>query len=98
MTRSGHDEDYFICPNCGAEVRSGKSFCRECGASDESGWNEEFEEFGNDSPTNQSEYDGFDYDEFIENEFPERTERARTWKQWLIVTIIIILCYILLQY
>jgi hypothetical protein len=34
-----HD-DYFICPCCGAEVAVGAVVCRECGASDEFGWDD----------------------------------------------------------
>lgn len=32
-------EDWFICPNCGAEVKMSAKICEECGADDETGWN-----------------------------------------------------------
>lgn len=55
----------FDCPCCGAEVSAGASFCRECGASDDSGWNLEEEE-------GFASADDFDYDEFLDREFSIR--------------------------
>lgn len=36
MTR--RDDDWFVCPHCGAEVRGGATACPECGSDDETGW------------------------------------------------------------
>ena len=33
--------DYFICPNCGAEVAMKALACPECGADDLTGWSED---------------------------------------------------------
>lgn len=33
--------DYFVCPNCGAEVPWGALACPECGSDEETGWSEE---------------------------------------------------------
>ena len=33
--------DYFICPNCGAEVPLGALACPECGSDEKTGWSEE---------------------------------------------------------
>ena len=62
------DED-FVCPHCGAKVVAGATFCRQCGASDESGWNTQDGLFG--EADGYSPDDDFDYDEFISREFPE---------------------------
>ena len=32
--------DYFICPNCGAEVPATARACPECGSDEETGWSE----------------------------------------------------------
>lgn len=39
MVRQGNV--YFECPHCGEDVMVGAKVCRECGASDESGWGED---------------------------------------------------------
>ena len=77
----------FDCPCCGAEVAAGASFCRECGASDESGWNEEGEQgFATD--------DDFDYDEYLDREFSiaRPLSRGARLRRALIVTIIVLVC------
>ncbi|MEM7331646.1 MAG: zinc ribbon domain-containing protein [Chloroflexota bacterium] len=35
--------DYFICPECGADVPVGAHFCPECYSDEETGWSEEAE-------------------------------------------------------
>lgn len=55
----------FSCPHCGATVSGRASFCRECGASDESGWND-------DVSTDVDTDDEFDYDDFVSREFPDQ--------------------------
>jgi len=80
--------DYFICPHCGAEVRAGADVCRECGASDESGWGED----------DHSWDDDFDYDEFISREFPSRsTSKApRYSRRCLVIVVVLLVCFALL--
>ena len=34
-------DDYFVCPNCGAEVSLKASACPECGSDENTGWSEE---------------------------------------------------------
>ena len=34
-------DDYFVCPNCGAEVPQKALACPECGADDQTGWSED---------------------------------------------------------
>jgi uncharacterized membrane protein YvbJ len=77
----------FDCPCCGAEVRAGASFCRECGASDESGWSDAEEEgFATD--------DEFDYDDYLEREFsiPRPISPAAQLRRAFVVTIIVLVC------
>lgn len=90
-----HASESFSCPNCGAEVSTGKSFCRACGASDDSGW-------GNDESSYDAGYtaeDDFDYDEFLEREFPDQAERRppSAWRVgWIVVAILLLLAIVLL--
>jgi hypothetical protein len=70
MSRQQHQDDYFVCPHCGAELPAGAKFCRQCGASDESGWNE------GDAGENGdlAAEDDFDYQDFLRREFPDQAE------------------------
>lgn len=61
--QSRESDDYFICSHCGAEVSIQAQVCRECGASEDAGWGDDTGPYDGD--------DDFDYDEFIEREFPE---------------------------
>lgn len=79
-SRPKKDEDFFICPNCGAEVRVGAVVCRECGASDESGWDEDDHGWEDGWPDGYAgtEADAErDYDRFLSKEFPEYESSAR---------------------
>lgn len=67
MPDAPQDFRTFLCPHCGESVSAGARVCRNCGASDDSGWNEsEFDEFDG-----YRDDEDFDYDEFIASEFPE---------------------------
>ena len=92
--------DYEVCPHCGAELRLNALFCRQCGASEDSGWGDDSEAWSEPWTTSDNEEeedsyqaDDFDYDEFISREFPEYAEpsnkhqRAR-WFTGLIVAIV----------
>lgn len=77
----------FDCPCCGAEVSAGASFCRECGASDDSGWSlEEEEGFASD--------DDFDYDEFLDREFSiaKPISPRDKFRRMFTVAIIVLVC------
>jgi hypothetical protein len=77
----------FDCPCCGAEVAAGSNFCRECGASDESGWSDDGEEgFATD--------DDFDYDDYLEREFsiPRQLSPGERLRRGFVVTIIVLVC------
>ncbi|WP_404425337.1 zinc ribbon domain-containing protein [Nibricoccus sp. IMCC34717] len=47
----------FECPVCGAEVPKGARSCRECGADERTGWNEE-----------ATRYDGIEFPDTVERE------------------------------
>ena len=90
--RRGKDDDYFLCPNCGAEVPVGAKFCRECGASDDSGWGEE-ESQDEGSGSGYGPDDEFDYDEFVRREFPEQSPvdsnyRLKRWAMAVLVALV----------
>ena len=67
------------------------AFCRFCGASEDSGWNES--EFGDDAAG-----DDFDYDEFVAREFPDpaamRTEDGM--RRWVVRIVVALVCLSLL--
>jgi hypothetical protein len=90
------DDDWVGCPNCGAELPRGAKFCRECGASDDSGWGDEAEEgFAGGGYSD----DDFDYDEFVEREFPENAP-SRGWrpKKVALLVIAVLVCLALLMW
>ena len=59
-------DDWFVCPHCGATVRSDAASCPECGSDDNTGWAEDADKWAEDIPTGYAEDDEFDYDEFVE--------------------------------
>ena len=75
--RRNSDDDWYACPHCGAELATTATFCRECGSSSDSGWSDETvddyveEGFGGDA---YFEDDEFDYDEYVQREFPDATD------------------------
>jgi uncharacterized membrane protein YvbJ len=83
-------EDWFACPCCGAEVACGASFCRQCGASEDSGWGDETDDYGED--------DDFDYDEFVRREFPEHAPPGTKYppRKVLMAILVVLLCIALL--
>jgi hypothetical protein len=90
--RRGKAGEYFNCPCCGAEVPVGAKFCRECGASDESGWGED-ESQDEESSTGYRPDDDFDYDEFVSREFPNQSpfgskQRVKRWAMAVLVAIV----------
>jgi hypothetical protein len=70
------------CPVCGASVPKGAKACRECGADERSGWNEDM-----------TIYDGIDIpeDEFLDDPAEQRAKRERTKAMVGIVTALVLL-------
>lgn len=87
------NEDYFVCPHCGAEVAWESTVCRECGASEDSGWSDDL------TASAEELDDDFDYDEFVQREFPEHAAAPRKGspKIWLTAIIVLLLCLSLLM-
>ena len=56
------------CPQCGAEVPRTARACPECGSDKQTGWSEAAQAQRLDLPD-----DGFDYDEFVREEFGEES-------------------------
>ena len=84
---------YFVCPHCGADVPNNAVFCRVCGASEDSGWNTDEDWEATES------YEGyvdeeFDYDEFVQREFPSHMPKnnSGSWRYGASVAIIILIC------
>jgi hypothetical protein len=67
------------CPVCGEFVPRKAMSCAGCGASRDSGWNEEASVSGLDLPDDEE----FDYDDFVAREFgqgqPKKPDRRRFW-------------------
>lgn len=86
------DGDYFVCFHCGADLPAGAHFCRHCGASEDHGWNEG--DLEDDPAAGYGAEDDFDYDGFLEEEFPESADpdsSLRNKKRW-VTFVILILC------
>ncbi len=81
-----------ICPNCGALIEDDRAVaCPECGADENTGWNDRATSQRLDLPD-----DEFDYDGFVENEFG--TKRANpvkvegiSWITWLVAIAVLLL-------
>jgi hypothetical protein len=94
MERNQSDDEYgFDCPHCGAQLPADAKFCRQCGASDDSGWNEEDELAPGDLGIGYEGEDDFDYDDFVAREFPQHAEaRRRPAAGWFVAGVALLLC------
>ena len=81
--------DYFLCPYCGAEVKKGRVACPECGSCEETGWSEDATEGYADGGWDGG--DDFDYDEFVQREFPESADGLSS-KNWGVTLVIVLVC------
>ncbi len=67
--------DYFICPDCGAEVRVGSRGCTRC---DRKPWEQDEAYDGTGLPE-----EDFDYESFLDEEFGGGKRRTgREWFWW----------------
>jgi hypothetical protein len=74
------------CPVCGHDVPSRARACPGCGASHDSGWNEEASVSGLDLPD-----EDFDYGGFLEREFGERQKAVPARRRfWTFVALVVI--------
>ncbi len=74
--------DYFICPNCGAEVPIKALSCPECGSDEKTGWSED------------TMYDGLDLPAFEETR--DKSSKSLLQNKFLlyVVAIMTILAFI----
>ena len=77
------------CPHCGADIDATANFCRHCGSSDADGWREDFD---NDID------DDFDYEQFVEENFPEHTTNTQTRTLWRFIALILLLAFAFFLY
>jgi len=85
--------DYFICPDCGAEVRVGSRGCVRCASDratkawdDRKPWEQDEEYDGVDVPD-----DDFDYEEFLDKEFRGgRRKTKREWFWWAVAIVLLV--------
>lgn len=68
--------EFFVCPHCGADVPVGAPSCKECGSDAETGWSEGADVWDAGIDAGYGEEEDFDYDEFVEREFPGSRKRA----------------------
>jgi len=84
---SRHLASPSYCPVCGAAVPAGARSCRECGADERAGWNED-----------ETRYDGLDLpEEALDHDEPRRNENFKARRQtngvsvfWWIVGVILL--------
>jgi len=80
---------YFICPNCGTEVKIGSKACPECGSDEKTGWNDFTYLDGIDLS------EDFDYDELLNKEFPNKIKKKVNISWLAIVGIIVLFAFII---
>lgn len=96
MTRK-RKREFFTCPHCGADVPVGARVCRACGSDEETGWSDEAQS-GSDLGGYDVE-DDFDYDAFVNREFPQQAARSarRSLQHLAWIVLIILVCLALLH-
>ncbi len=69
-----------FCPNCGARLEEKWSACPECGSCSRTGWSRRarYESMGVDCDD-----DGFDYEEFVKEEWGGKKRSARSSRDFL---------------
>ena len=74
-----------VCPNCGALVPAKARSCPECGADEKTGWSDSAQADRLGIPD-----ENFDYDEFVKEEFSNRTKsRGLHWFWWLTALVLV---------
>lgn len=78
-----------ICPNCGSELSRRAKACPECGADEQTGWKEEATAQRLGLPD-----DDFDYDEFVKEEFGEKSGGVKPkgigWLWWIVAILVLV--------
>jgi hypothetical protein len=96
MGANSFEDDYFICPCCGAELPLSADFCRDCGASADSVWNTD--EDVTDDVSDFDQDDEFDYEDYLRREFPDHASArpAPGPHRVFFALIVIVVCLLLL--
>lgn len=85
--------DYFICPECGAEVRVGSKGCGRCASERATKkWREEPKPWEQDEVHDGLDLpdDEFDYQKFVAEEFGRGGRRpAMSWFYWVVAVILL---------
>lgn len=81
--------DYYICPECGAEVKVGSPGCPKCNDLDP--WEIEDNDVydGLDLPD-----DDFNYDDFVEKEFGESIPKRGLPMVWWVTGVILLIAFL----
>ena len=78
------------CPNCGADIPRKAKACPECGADEKTGWSEEAETNALGLPD-----DSFDYEDYVQKEFGQRTPVPRGIRPvWWVTAVLLLLAWI----
>lgn len=91
--------DWFVCPHCGADVLRGAKSCKECGSDAETGWAPEAKKW--DAEVSGDGYGGggdFDYDAFLEREFPQHMPPQRRAKRNRMLALVLVVLAAFLAY
>ncbi|HEX2958482.1 MAG TPA: zinc-ribbon domain-containing protein [Chitinispirillaceae bacterium] len=70
--------DYFICPQCGAEVPKKAKSCPSCGSDEKTGWSE-FTYMDSIETPDENEYMDILNNEFPENKTISQKSKNHTW-------------------
>jgi RNA polymerase subunit RPABC4/transcription elongation factor Spt4 len=79
--------NFFICPNCGAEIPVKSKSCPQCGSDDQTGWSE-FTYMDTISTPDENEYL-----DILNNEF---SENKSSNKSWVVTTGILLLLLVII--
>ena len=86
--------DYFICPECGAEVRVGSKGCGRCASERATKkWREEPKPWEQDEVHDGLDLpdDEFDYQKFVAEEFGRGVRRpAIGWFYWVVAVVLLV--------
>ena len=85
---------YFCCPHCGEPLPSNATFCKHCGGSHDSGWENDNDASVDIWPNDDDE----DYRDFLEREFPAHlTPRRSLWQRIVFLIALLLLVAFLYQ-
>jgi len=84
-----HNHEEIVCAHCGAMVSADANACPECGSDENTGWSEDADKWTADIPTGYAQYDEFDYESFINREFPRERNRVLGIPIWALILLLL---------